>query len=92
MSNIPDEFRGFDKSELNVIAYTFQWAFTHGALRFVDRTKLLQEPQFRGVALILFRQNHRIPEVDITIKRFVTTLYNTLPLTTPLCDLIINYC
>jgi len=44
-----------------------------------------------GIAVSLLRMNRGTTQTNIAAKQFIITMYSTLPLIFPLCDLIINY-
>ena len=73
-----------------------QWALAHGAPWHYDSILKhrydLVTPRFRGVAIVLFRQHLGLLETHTVVKKFMTMIYTVLPLTGPLCEIIINYC
>ena len=71
-----------------------QWAISNGApwdhKSIMDSEQLILH-HYRGVAVCLMKHKRGTPKIDLMSKRFICKLYMSLPLISPLCDLIINY-
>ena len=78
------------------VLITLQWAIAHGAPLNSDDIKTYEEniisTDWRGVALALVRRNRVTPRINYCINRFIVKMTRVLPLTTPLCNMVINYC
>ena len=54
--------------------------------------ELLISPEWRGVALVLFSQHRGTLRINGCVKQFIVGMIQLIPLTTPLCNMVINYC
>ena len=73
---------------------TLQWAFEHGAPWSDEMIKDYEHhiiTKFPHIAVSLLRLHRGTTMTNSVARKFIRTLYSIIPLTTPLCDLIIKY-
>ena len=73
---------------------TLQWAFEHGAPWSDASIKKYEQrivTKCQNIAVSLLRLHRGTRLTNRVARKFIRTIYSIIPLTIPLCDLIINY-